>query len=786
MKHSHKFSLIAGLFLLTFNALWAANFYHDVPSAVYQGEKLHIELKDFGYSPTTQPPMLYYRMIGEFDFHALPLKSEGFVYAADIPGKLLHPGKVQYYFAMETASGSVSTLPDGAPYSQLYEVEVIPNNGNRVGRLKKIDINLLAPQENEILNPDEVFVSFSVPYSIANPNALKFRIAMDGIDCTDDLVREGHVATYIPNSIRSGYHTVSFKVYNADGILIGQRQVRFRISDMPSVHQAFSYKGSFFVDNRVQQLNSTNLNYTRGGVRLNLNYKKFELDTRLLLTTNESRERQPLDIYSMRFKYNFSYRYFLYLWGGDVSPNYDPLTLQGRRIRGGSIGLYTRFFNLDVTKGKSLRAIEGLPPANPDSSTIPLRRGTFRQNFFSVHPQFNFGSHFSWGLNLLNAKDDPNSINYGPNPKEYLVLGTTFDLNMHGRRIQVHGSAQASIKNEDASHSVDFDTLANSLDLKGADRTTAKRIVDLLTKPGFITISPGLAPLPSLALQFDTQLNYFNQALRLSYKRIDANYATPGNPYLLKDLQGFFINDYLRLLNNRIFMNVFFNSYETNRSHGKAKTKNKDFGITLALTSQSNLPSVSLNYVNYDRRNNVEPTDSLLFPENNVTQSIGLSGSYNFNFGLIRNTLSLSANHFLRDDKFKTTQNQYNLISVGLRNRFSIPLTSRFTYATSATDFGAGLAKQSTDIRRYSFGLEYLFRNFLLGSQMKPFLNGSVQKIKNSALGNTYQRQSYTIGVSLITSRLGTINLRYDYISYDFKDAQRNDSILSTRYNLFF
>ncbi|RLD16023.1 hypothetical protein DRI50_02905, partial [candidate division KSB1 bacterium] len=518
MGRSIVFSLIIGFIFGAGTVLLAGSFYHDVPTVVYQGEKLHIELKEFGFTPTAQPPLLYYRMTGEFDFHALPLKNEGFVYAADIPGKLLRPGKVQYYFAMETSSGTVTTLPQGAPYSQLYEVDVIPNNNKRPGGLKKIQINLLAPQENETLNPDDVFISFSVPYSIEDPNTLKFRIIMDGIDRSEKLIREGHVATYIPNSIRSGYHTVRFKVYNPDGILIGQRQVRFRISDMPSVHQAFSYKGSFFVDNRVQQLNSTNLNYTRGGLRLNFNYKKFELDTRLLMTTNESKERQPLNIYSLRFKYNFSYRYFLYLWGGDVAPDYGPLALQGRRIRGGSIGLYTRFFNLDVTKGQSLRAIEGLPSVNPDSSSIPLRRGTYRQNFFSVHPQFNFGSHFSWGINLVNAKDDPNSIKYGPNPKEYLVLGTTFDLNMHSRRILIHGSAQASIKNEDASHSVDFDTLANTLELEGTDRKTAKRIVDILTKPGFITVSPGLAPLPSLALQFDTQLNYFNQVLRFSYK----------------------------------------------------------------------------------------------------------------------------------------------------------------------------------------------------------------------------------------------------------------------------
>ncbi len=785
MKRTVKITLIWIFVLTASQHVKAISFYHDIPSAVYQGENLHIELKAFDLSQMGQPPLLYYRMSGEFDFHALALRNEGFVYSADIPKEVLHPGKVQYYFAMETMPGRVSTLPAGAPYAQLYEVEVIPNKAQNAAVLKKITINVLAPQENETLNPDEVFISFSIPYSVPQPNVLKVRFALDGIDRTDALVREGHVATYIPKSIRSGFHTARFKVYNHDGILIGERQVRFRVSDMPSVHKAFTTKGSFFVDNRVQQFNATNFNYTRGGLRLSMNYKKFELDTRLLLTTNESKDRQPLNTYSLRFKYNFSYRYFLYLWGGDVAPDYDPLVLQGRRIRGGSVGLYTRFFNLDVTKGQSVRGIEGIAPQD-SSGTIPLRRGVYRQNFLSIRPQFNFGSHFSWGFNLVNAKDDPHSIQYGPNPKEYFVLGTTFDLNMHGRRIRLHGSAQASIKNEDASSTVDFDTLANALQLHGSDRDRAKRIVDLLTKPGFISISPGLAPLPSLALQLDAQFNYLNQMLRLSYKRIDAEYATPGNPYLLKDLQGLFVNDYLRLLNNRIFMNVFFNMYETNRSHGKAKTQNKDFGVTLALTPQKNLPSVSLNYVNYDRKNNVPASDSLLFPENNITQSIGLSSSYDFKTGRIRNTLSISANHFLRDDKFKVSQNQYNLISVGLRNVFAFPLTSRFAYATSTTDFGSGLNKQSTDIQRYSFGLEYIFRKFVLGSHLRPFVKGSMQKIKNSTIGSTYQRKNYTVGISWISSKMGTLSLRYDFISYDFETQQRNDSILSTRYNMYF
>lgn len=783
MKNKHFFGLFFTSLLLSMQTLFAGSFYHDVPSAVYQGEKLHIELKSFGADPYYQPPVLYYRMTGEFDFHVLPLKNQGFIYAADIPARQLHPGKVQYYFAMESTPGQVTTLPEGAPYSNLYEVEVIANNGQSQ-HIRKIKVNLLAPQEDETLNPDEVFISLSVPIGIAHPNKLRYRITIDGMDQSSNLIREGHVFTYIPKSIRSGYHAVSFKVYNRDGILIGQRQFRFRVTDMPSTRQAFTYNGSFFVDNRLQTLNRNSLNYTRGGLRLNFNYKKFEFDTRFLLSSNESPQRQPLNIYSAKLKYNFSYRYFLYLWGGDVMPDYDPLILQGRRIRGGSLGLYTRYFNLDVTKGQSVRGIEGLPPDS--SSRRPQRYGTFRQNFFSVRPQFNFGDHFNWGVNLISAKDDPESIEYGTNPKQYLVAGTTINLNFDSRRIVFHGSAQASISNQDISHTIEFDTLASILNLEGNQRTNAKKIVDALTGMGLITISPGLAPLPSLALQFDTQLSYFNQILRLTYKQIDADYQTPGNPYLLKDLKGIFANDYLRLLQNRVFMNLFFNLYQTNLSYGKAATKNKDFGATFALTPKKNLPSITLSYMNYGRKNDVTVTDSLFNPEDNITQSIGLAGSYNFSIGAIRNTISLSANHFLRDDAYKTTGSEYNLLSVGFRNQFQIPLSTRFSYSKSATDFGADVNKRSTDIKNYSFGLEYTVRHFIFKSQLKPFIMGSMQKIKNSTFANEYQRQNLTVGLSLRISKLGNLNVRYDTISYNLENTQRHDTIFSTRYNVFF
>ncbi len=778
MKKTLLLNLIV---LLFFNLAMAGSYYHQPPATVLQGEKLRLELQQLGIDQGLVRPVVYYRLLGEFDFHPVAMENDGFVFYAEIPTNKLRPGKVQYYFAMQSANGAQYTYPEGAPYANFYEIEVLP--AHQQSSVRKIEVNLIAPEEGEVLDPDDVFLAFSVPLDIENPEKWKYRITIDGVDQSAKLQQEGHVISFTPGAVRSGKHFVSFKVYNPDGILVGQKQFQFRISDLPSSKNAFSYKGSLFIDNRTQTIAQNNLNYTRGGLRLNFNYQKFQFDTRLMLNSNESSDRQPLNIYSARLKYQFSYKYYLYLWGGDVFPDYDPLVLQGRRIRGLSVGVFSKYFNFDYTRGQSLRAIEGLTAPN-DPQTI-LRRGTYQQNFLAIRPQFNFGSHVSWALNLVNGKDDPNSIRYGGNPKEYLVVGSALDLNFHNRRIVIHGSVQASIKNVDATGEIDFDTLATDLELSESDKDLARRMVDLFVDPGFLSLTPGLAPLPNMAINIDARFNYFNNNLSISYKKVDAEYYTPGNPFLLKDISGVFINDYLRFFNNRIFMNIFYNVYQTNVSQDKAKTSSTDIGASISLMPQSNLPSVSLTYINYNRKNDVTETDTLYIPEDNATQSIGLSSTYQFRAGVIRNTLSASVNRFIRDDIYKISQSEYSLFTVGLKSQFPIKLITRFAYSQSSSEYGAFDNKTTNDIARYTVGMEYVVENFIFNSQFRPFVNGNFQSIENSALSTNYKRQNYTIGFYLKTRKAGNLSLRYDYISYgSFRDY--SDTILSTRYEIYF
>ena len=156
------------------------------------------------------------------------------------------------------------------------------------------------------------------------------------------------------------------------------------------------------------------------------------------------------------------------------------------------------------------------------------------------------------------TKDEPESIDAdrAANPKEALVVGSSVALNLHNKRILFKGSFQSSIKNEDAAgEKVDFDSLANKYDLTQSEIDQVKPFVDLMDKTGFLTLTQGLSPIPSFAMQFETHLRYFGHSLKATYKRIDTEFTSPGNPYLRKDIAGIFISDNVRLLQNQVLLN---------------------------------------------------------------------------------------------------------------------------------------------------------------------------------------------------------------------------------------
>ncbi len=676
--------------------------------------------------------------------------------------------------------------------------------GRPVQPENSIEILLLAPEPNEVIPSDEFVLALSVPLQANALQDLNYRLFINNVDVSRLLNVEGNLIYFIPKTIRGGVHNARFELTNENGRLLGTKEVLFRISGEPSTGKGFNSRTSFFVDNRYQQLSETTNNYLRGGLDFYASYKKFDFQSRVLLSSEEAPGRQPINQYAAQMRFNFSTRYFMYLKGGDFSTNYDPLVFWEKRIRGVGFGFYSSFLDLDITYGRAVHDVEGravtdttvLQSGDPNADNIVVVRdsvtsvGMYRRDFLAIRPQIHIGPRLSLAFNLVNGKDDPNSIKYGGNPKEALVGGTSLRIEFDPNRFIVTGSLQASMKNEDAANPIEFDTLANRYDLSDSEKETAESLVNFFEDYGFLTLTQGLSPIPSFAMQFETHIKYFNHYLRASYKSIGAEYTTPGNPYLLKDTKGFYISDNIRMLNNQLFVTLHYKQYEDNISQEEAKTDNRDYGGSISYFPFKNLPSISLNYSNHTRKNDlarqgIDPAASLFYIEDVIMQRIGISTSYDFNTGTIRNTASFNFSNYLRDDAvYDSRQSNLSLFTVALRNRFSFPLTSRFSFAKTSSEFGKNESLQSTDIQKMSAGLDYLFRDLFLDSSFKPYVSVSIQNIENRNTQN-FKRTNYGAGFYFSNPVVGNLSLRYDYIDFGSR-YDWVDSIVSTRYELNF
>ena len=126
-----------------------------------------------------------------------------------------------------------------------------------------------------------------------------------------------------------------------------------------------------------------------------------------------------------------------------------------------------------------------------------------------------------------------------------------------------------------------------------------------------------------------------------------------------------------------------------------------------------------------------------------------------------------------------------------MRSRFSFPLTIRINYAQDVSNLYVLNANDLTyagsevRTRKFQAGLDYNIRHFAGNSDLKPFLNISLQNIANDQETADYNRQNYSAGFYLRGSRLGNLSFRYDYINYGSLNDWK-DTIISTRYDISF
>ncbi|MEO7957391.1 MAG: hypothetical protein ABIW76_11950, partial [Fibrobacteria bacterium] len=141
----------------------------------------------------------------------------------------------------------------------------------------------------------------------------------------------------------------------------------------------------------------------------NVKYKQVEAYGKVLLRTDEDRFRQP----AHRVTANIKYGPWVSFKGGDIYPLYNPMSLNGTRVRGAEAVLNlvkseTNWGSLRVVRGESRREIASyiVKYDTGNGTRIDTVPGSFAQTITAARLGLGGGPKFDFGLSLMKASDD--------------------------------------------------------------------------------------------------------------------------------------------------------------------------------------------------------------------------------------------------------------------------------------------------------------------------------------------------------------------------------------------
>ncbi|MGD0589231.1 MAG: hypothetical protein ABSA44_00355 [Bacteroidota bacterium] len=682
--------------------------------------------------------VLHYREFGKTEFKETDMLLSGRTAVATVPAEAMTPPYIEYYISMQLADNKQATFPSESPETNPLKIQV------KEVDVKDLEVRFLSPEPGETLAAEDLAVAVSLMYASDIVDKRRTRIYLDGADVTSEALLSDDVLLYSPKNfdkpLNFGAHSIKIELKDTLGNVYYTKQENFNLSTATALEEQKSllqYTGNAQAEFRNEKVDSATTNYVRGDVHLGGSYKDFLFSGDVHLTNEEKSYLQPQD----RFLATFQEADYAKVQIGDAYPQFPSLLVSGKRVRGITGSVTLGFFNLDVSYGKTDRAIDGtigglisygdssaasnrpkettferFGGQNPDYGT-PMdtlfyrmyTSGTYARNFLAIRPSFGSGENFQFGLTYMKAKDDMGSIVYGAYPKENLVVGADLLLAFDNQKVRWASQAALSLENNDISPGSYTDEEID--EFEGVNDPTktpqqiedAKKEADDLKKiakivRSFITVNSGLSPLnpikgmPSLAVESELSLNYLNNYLRAMVFRRGIAYASFGNDFVQNDIAGINISDRVRMFNNKIMASV---SYETksNNTQNDPMTPTTTYNtLNTSVTAypSAELPSFTIGYGFNTRTNPIDlSTDTTqidsLSIANEKTDRFFVAMNYDFQM-VVRNSLTASVSIANKKDNtfYKRDQDNFNF-STFMSSFFSIPLQTTIGIIVSHT-----------------------------------------------------------------------------------------------------
>lgn len=486
---------------------------------------------------------------------------------------------------------------------------------------------------------------------------------------------------------------------------------------------------------------NANMNFTLFGFSsgLNLNY-----------STDDSEFRQNMNSLS----FNATWKW-INLQAGDINTRFSSYGLSGATIRGGYLRIDPGNFLLEMTGGRSKRAVR-------PSLESGFRRPAFEQWGGAAKIGYGNTSRNYFHLSTFYARDDKSSIqgnNLEIDPRENLTITPDFQLHFFDGRFTIGSEVTASIFTQD----LNSDALS----------------MDAVAVPSFFTniFTPRASSKVNYAGMADAslQLDFFN--LGLGYERIQPGFESLGRGTVRDDQEKIKVSPALRLMNNRLNISSNISLGRDNLLGNRVQTQqNTNINNSVQFVITEGL-SVNTTYGLMINSIKAEEVDGEVFGSNQtqISHNAMVQPSLSIRGEEYTHNISVSGGYTLIESKFDDEGSEgmdYSSTSITSMLNYSITLpmgvtlTSSFNYMTNSSG--------DVDIENFGFNLggNYALFNRKLNFSLNAGMNV-----------NTNEREDFSGGI--VSNKLqqitGSLNSSYNLTekdSFNITIRTRNNSVV--------
>ncbi|MDP8228955.1 MAG: hypothetical protein P9M15_05830 [Candidatus Electryoneaceae bacterium] len=662
---------------------------HTPPVRATSGQEIPLEAQIEGETEFPDVVYIYYRTAGQSAFSPVEMDRVGLELLVEgaIPGTNVTESGIEYYIEAEFAGGRQLTFPRNGQ-ERPRRVDVVPVG---VGEgASDPAVTVLSPTPGARLSGDEVLIALMLSQHVREMDPANLRLEFNGIDVTDRAEVTPELITFIVKKLRPGEHRIALFEMS------GSRKVRLtgwgflvEAPDVASRKAQFPFKGKLTAKYSREDISEVESDITILDGNVRGKFGGLKLGARFHLTSQENSRLQPQNRYSGTLNYGV-----LTLKAGDISPRLSQFTMWGVRNRGLELNLQTSIFNLDIAYGDFLTGIEGTQSVVLDYQGNPLqsvlggdslttRPGTYRRAMMAVRPGFKLSENSTLSFNLLKVKDDDTSIDFGTAPTDNVVIGADLTIQSTNRRFQFSTETAISLYNSDISSGPldDMEEFEKLIIINQFFEPMPTDTVVLSSESSQADKLDGILEeliASSMAHETSLSLNYFNNELKLTYKTIGRSFHSLGSPGIQTDVKGFAVSDRMRLFNNRVYLNVGYNSYQDNvngRTSEELDLHRNTISGGLAYYTPPEYPNISFNTRMYNRSNDAA-IDSVQLPDGqwrtsgdpvgDATTSYDFAIDQSIPFAGFKNTAVLSYNTSTSEDDYFDDRAS-NLSSLNIR-----------------------------------------------------------------------------------------------------------------------